>query len=39
MNKIKITEQVRPKITPVRDQVNVFKVKIQSNKTSIVYTR
>jgi hypothetical protein len=39
VNKIKITEQVRPKITPVRNEVNTFKVKLQSNKTSIVYTR
>ena len=39
MNKIIITEKVRPKITPVRTQINSFKIKKQTDKTTIVYTR
>lgn len=39
MNKIKIVESVRPKITPVRSAVNTFKIKVQNDRTNIVYTR
>ena len=39
MNKIKITEKVRPKVTPVRSEINTFKIKVQSDKTNIVFTR
>jgi hypothetical protein len=39
MNKIRITEKVRPKVTPVRSETNTFKIRVQSDKTNIVYTR
>jgi hypothetical protein len=39
VNKLKIIEKVRPKIIPVRSLTNTFKVKQQTDKTSIVYTR
>lgn len=39
MNKIKIVENVRPKITPIRSATNTFKIKKQNEKTTIVHTR
>jgi hypothetical protein len=39
MNKIKIIEKVRPKVTPIRSEINTFKIKAQNDKTNIVYTR
>lgn len=39
MNKLKITESVSPRITPVRSAMNTFKIKKKADKTTIVYVR
>jgi len=39
MNKLRITEQTKPSITPVRGVVNKFKIKKNTSKTTIILVR